>query len=89
VSTVYDEEEWEFILHRFYNSVLDFVGQHANFETYEKMDDEKKRKLREKLTIMVCYEYSPRKTFDISKDTVRSMVEHAFEYWMMPVMPDE
>jgi hypothetical protein len=79
---VYEEEELE--LH-FFNLVFKYVGENANFETYLKMDDEKRKKLIERFTIMICKAYSPRKNYDISKDDVRLMVKCSFNYWLSPV----
>jgi hypothetical protein len=58
----------------FFAWVIDFVEGYTNFKTYKKMDEEKKAKLVNKLTLIICFETSPRKNFDISMDTVRKVV---------------
>lgn len=69
----------------FVSDVYEVVGAQTNFKAYDDMSEESKRKWREKLTIMICREYSPRKNYDISKDEVRAMVVDAIEYWTEPV----
>jgi hypothetical protein len=72
-----NEEE----LYWFYNEAFGFVGGYTNFKSYENMTDEKKAKYREKLTLLICFEFSPRKNYDISMDEVRQLVSQALEYW--------
>jgi len=68
-------------INQFCADVFGFVGGYTNFKSYENMTDEKKAKYREKLTLLICFEYSPRKNYDISMDEVRQLVSQALEYW--------
>lgn len=75
------DEEWDLEFESFPVTVLLFVEEFTNFKNYEAMTDEKKAKYREKLTLQICFAFSPRKNFDISKNEVRVMVHQAIEYW--------
>lgn len=80
------EEEEEFSeIARFISDVYEIVGAQTNFKAYEAMNEETRKRWREKLTIMICKGYSPRKNYDISMDEVRTMVKDAIDFWMEPV----
>lgn len=74
-------EEWELKLSCFYGDIFAFVKGYTNFKSYENMTDEKKAKYREKLTILICFEFSPRKNYGVTKDEVRHLVSQALDYW--------
>lgn len=75
------DEKWELEFESFPITVLLFVENYTNFKNYEAMTEEKKAKYREKLTLEICFAFSPRKNFDITKNEVREMVSQAIEYW--------
>lgn len=66
-------------LDSFYHDLFNYVKDNTVFTTYEKMTEESRMKWRERLTIMACKEFSPRRNFDISKDEVRALVADAIE----------
>lgn len=69
---MYDDADHE--LERFFSSAIEFIGVNTDFKAFEKMSEESRKKWIEKLTIMVCYEFAPRRNYDISKDTIRLLV---------------
>jgi hypothetical protein len=75
-------------LDSFFYALEEFALEWMNFKTYENMTDEKRRKCREKLTIVACYQFSPRKNYDISKDTIREFVTDVIERNRIKVEPE-
>jgi hypothetical protein len=63
----------------FVHTLIEFLLAWTNFDQYEKMSNESRAKWRERLTIMACKEFSPRKNYDISKETVRRLVADIIE----------
>jgi hypothetical protein len=83
---VYEEELDE--IDQFYDEVFRFVGTETVFKNYENMTDETRRKFREKLVIMICYKFAPRRTYDIGKDEIRATVCDMIDYYRK-VLADE
>jgi len=58
----------------FFHDIVEFVESYTVFRNYKKMNEEKKKKYVEKLTLLIVFETSPRKNFDISMETIRLVV---------------
>lgn len=71
VSTVYGENDQ---IDEFIWSVIDFVESYTDFKNYDNMPPESKEKYVNKLTLLICFETSPRKNFDIGMESIRCMV---------------
>jgi len=63
----------------FIGFVIAFVEGYTNFKTYENMSEEKRTKYIEKLVLLITFETSPRKNYDISMATVRLWVRDILE----------
>jgi hypothetical protein len=72
----------------FFHQVIQFVESYTNFKSYKAMDEEKKAKYVTKLTLMIVFETSPRKNFDIGMDTIRLVVRDILDKKAAEV-PDE
>lgn len=59
--------------------VIAFVEGYTDFKNYEKMSEESRTKFIEKLTLLITFETSPRKNFDISMATIRLWVRDILE----------
>jgi hypothetical protein len=66
-------------LDEFISSIVSFVETYTNFTTYEKMSEETRTKFIEKLTLMIVFETSPRKNYNISMQTIRLWVRDILE----------
>lgn len=64
---------------QFIGNVIYFVEHYTNFKTYQKMSPETKQKYINKLTLMIVFEYSPRKNYDISMETLRHWIRSILE----------
>lgn len=73
----------------FFHYVIEFVESYTVFKNYKKMPDEKKAKYVEKLTLMVIFDTSPRKNYDISKETIRLVVRDILDKKLAEVADDE
>ncbi|MBT2722353.1 hypothetical protein [Bacillus sp. ISL-46] len=73
----------------FFHQVIEFVESYTVFRNYKKMDEEKKTKYIEKLTLLILFEASPRKNFDISMETIRLVVRDILEKKAAEVTDDE
>ncbi|MBT2700655.1 hypothetical protein J7E79_25290 [Bacillus sp. ISL-40] len=73
----------------FFHQVIEFVESYTVFRNYKKMDEEKKTKYIEKLTLLIVFEASPRKNFDISMETIRLVVRDILEKKAAEVTDDE
>ena len=71
----------------FFHYVVDFVESYTNFCSYQAMTDEKKAKYVELLTLKIIYATSPRKNYDISKETIRLVVRDILDRHLAEV-PD-
>jgi hypothetical protein len=72
---VYDEDNIDL----FFHALIEFILTWTDFKNYENMSEESRIKWREKLTILACYQFSPRKNYDISKNTIRRIVTDVIE----------
>ncbi|WP_394136901.1 hypothetical protein [Cytobacillus oceanisediminis] len=63
----------------FIGNVIYFVENYTNFKTYQKMSPETKQKYINKLVLMIVFEYSPRKRYDISMETLRHWIRNILE----------
>lgn len=82
---MYEEELDE--ISQFYDKAIRYIGLNTHFGNYEKMSEESREKWRKKLTLMVCFEFSPRRNFDIPRSEIAELVEDAIEYYRG--LPDE
>jgi hypothetical protein len=57
-----------------------FLFINTNLSNYETFSDESKRKLTERMTILLCYEFSPKKNYGISKAEIREFVGKEIEH---------
>ncbi|MBV7509781.1 hypothetical protein KW850_32400 [Bacillus sp. sid0103] len=73
----------------FFHEVIEFVESYTVFKNYKRMDDEKKTKYIEKLTLMIVFSASPRKNFDISMATIREVVRDILDKKAAEVADDE
>jgi hypothetical protein len=73
----------------FFHSVLDFVESYTVLKNYRKMDEETKKRYVEKLTLMIVFDTSPRKNYDISMDTIRLVVRDILDKKAAEVSDDE
>jgi hypothetical protein len=73
----------------FFHSVIDFVESYTVFKNYRKMDEETKARYVELLTLKIIFATSPRKNFDISKDTIRLVVRDILDRKESEVSDDE
>jgi hypothetical protein len=58
----------------FFHSIVEFVESYTVFSNYRKMDEETKQRYVELLTLKIIFTTSPRKNYDISKETIRLVV---------------
>jgi hypothetical protein len=72
----------------FFHDVIYFVESYTVFKNYKKMDEETKTRYVELLTLKIIFATSPRKNFDISKDTIRRVVRDILDKKLAEV-PDE
>lgn len=72
---------------RFYDDAIRFIGMQTNFINYEKMSEESRAKWQKKLTLMVCFEFSPRRNYDIPRNEIARLVSEVIEYYRR--LPDE
>lgn len=63
----------------FIGFIVAFVEGYTNFKNYEKMSEESKDKYINKLTLLITFETSPRKNFNISMATIRLWVRDILE----------
>ncbi|MBV7509772.1 hypothetical protein KW850_32355 [Bacillus sp. sid0103] len=73
----------------FFHQVIEFVESYTVFRNYKNMDEEKKTKYIEKLTLLIVFETSPRKNFDIGMDTIRLVVRDILDKKAAEVADDE
>ncbi|RFU71019.1 hypothetical protein D0469_03505 [Peribacillus saganii] len=73
------DEEFD-LIEQFYYEAGNFVLFCTNIKTYQAMTEEKRKKLIEKMTIMVCKAFAPRRNYDISKAEIREFVKVVIEY---------
>jgi hypothetical protein len=73
----------------FFHQVIQFVESYTNFKSYKAMDEEKKAKYVTKLMLMIVFETSPRKNFDIGMDTIRLVVRDILDKKAAEVPEDE
>jgi len=64
---------------QFIGNVIYFVEHYTDFKVYQKMSDESKKKYVNKLTLLIVFEYSPRKNYDISMETIRQWIRNILE----------
>lgn len=69
-----------------FNSIDEFLGHMVAFidactywQTYAKLCEESREKYVEKLTFLICVEFSPKRYYNISKDSIREMVRNVLE----------
>jgi hypothetical protein len=85
--TVFDDEIDQVEL--FFHQVIQFVESYTVFRNYKKMDEETKKRYVEKLTLMIVFDTSPRKNYDISMDTIRLVVRDILDKKAEEVADDE
>jgi hypothetical protein len=73
---MYDEQD---PIDSFLAFVVYFVESYTDFNNLSKMNEESYNKYVEKLTLMIVFETSPRKTLDISMASIREMVRDILE----------
>nr|WP_263327855.1 hypothetical protein [Neobacillus sp. Marseille-Q6967] len=73
----------------FFHQVIEFVEGYTVFKNYKKMDEETKRRYVEKLTLMIVFETSPRKNFDIGMETIRLVIRDILDQRTAEVSDDE
>ncbi len=76
-------------IENFFHNVIEFVESYTVFKNYNKMTEDKKTKYVEKLTLMVIFETSPRKNYDISKETIRLVIRDILDKKAAEVANDE
>jgi hypothetical protein len=74
------EEELDEIS-QFYDEVFRFVGTETVFKNYENMNEESRRKYREKLTLNIIFKHSPKRNYGISKAEIRETVGDMIDYY--------
>ncbi|MEC0253618.1 hypothetical protein [Paenibacillus lautus] len=62
-----------------FDELIRFVGGRINIETWRELDDVKRCRLIEKLTIEFCKETSPKKTYGVGQAMVRGGVVEALD----------
>lgn len=69
-----------------FDPVGEFLGQMVAYidactywKTYAKLSPESQGKYVEKLTFFICLEFSPKRHYNISKDSIREMVRNVLE----------
>jgi hypothetical protein len=68
---VYEEHDQ---INEFIWSVINFVEEYTDFKNYDKLSPESKEKYVNKLTLLICFETSPRKNYDIGMESIRHIV---------------
>jgi hypothetical protein len=63
----------------FFHNVIEFVEEYTFFKNYLAMEEEKRKKYVEKLVLLITFETSPRKNFNISRDTLRQVVREILD----------
>jgi hypothetical protein len=63
----------------FLGNMVAFIDASTYWQTYAKMSEESRRKYVEKLTFLICVEFSPKRNYNISKNTIREMVINVLE----------
>ncbi|MGC4378981.1 hypothetical protein WD019_18985 [Fictibacillus sp. Mic-4] len=58
----------------FFSDAAQYIVESTVIENYVKGSEESRKKYRERLTITLCKMFSPRKNYDISKETIRQFV---------------
>jgi hypothetical protein len=66
-------------MEEFFTAAAEYIVETTVIANYANGTDESRRKYRELLTIRLCLMYSPRKNYDISKDTIRHFVGNVLE----------
>ncbi|GAB6927119.1 hypothetical protein JCM10914A_11020 [Paenibacillus sp. JCM 10914] len=76
-----------------YEGLIEFVGSRIGIETWRGMDDVKKCRLIEKITIEFCKETSPKKTYGVGQAMVRGGIIEALDIfggggteWLMTLL---
>lgn len=62
-----------------HDELITFVGNRINIETWRDLDDVKRCRLIEKLTIEFCKETSPKKTYGVGQAMVRGGIIDALD----------
>jgi hypothetical protein len=73
----------------FFHSVVEFVESYTVFKNYMKMDEETRERYVELLTLKIIFATSPRKNYDISKETIRLVVRDILDRKTAEVSDDE
>lgn len=63
----------------FLGNMVAFIDACTYWKTYAKLSPESQEKYVEKLTFMICVEFSPKRHYSISKDSIREMVLNVLE----------
>lgn len=85
---MYDDELEEYNeLDKFYDDIVLFIGGETAWKQYEKMTEESQMKWQKKLTLMICFKFAPRRTYDISRAEIAQLVADAIEFYRG--LPDE
>jgi hypothetical protein len=82
---VYDDELDP--IEQFYDEAIRFIAMQTHFSNYEKMTEESRAEWQKKLTLMVCFEFSPRRNYDIPRTEIARLVRDVIEYYRG--LPDE
>lgn len=63
----------------FLGQIVAFIVACTYWKMYEKLSPESQEKYVEKLTFLSCVEFSPKRNYNISKDTIREIVRNVLE----------
>lgn len=63
----------------FLGNMVAFIDACTYWKTYANLSEESQEKYVEKLTLMVCTNFAPRRNYDISKETIRTWVRCILE----------
>lgn len=70
----------------FFTKLHDYVAANVNLKTYHTMTEDKREKLKTRMTILACKEFAPKKNYGVSRDEVRQFVSDTLDtlYWGAP-----
>ncbi|WP_133058675.1 hypothetical protein [Halalkalibacter urbisdiaboli] len=64
----------------FFTELYDYVAANVNFQTYHDMTEEKREKLRVRMTILACKKFAPKKNYGILREEVYDFVSDVIEH---------
>lgn len=66
--------------------ITNFISQDFNVETYYTMDEETRERLINKLTLITCFKFSPRKNWNVSREdlsfVIRVIANNTLKRWI-------